>query len=266
MFRTPRSFPALVATLFVGLAGGLVAAASPATAATVRPKGYDVSYPQCTGPLPVGGDFGVIGVDGGRPFDPNPCLAEQIGWARGMARPQYYANTANPGPRLSAHWPIGQRWPRPCTSARPDSTDCAFDYGFDVAKSSFARARAAARAVGGRDVADSVWWLDVELHNTWESLEYGESPTYLRNDTAMLAGMVRLLHKRGVRTVGVYSTAHQWLRITGGARLDRAPVWYAGTGTLRTARSRCGPAYSFTGGPVRMTQYLQNGFDRDLRC
>ena len=43
--------------------------------------------------------------------------------------------------------------------------------------------------------------------------------------------MTRALHKRGVRVVGVYSTAHQWERITGGASLDRAPVWYAGVGS-----------------------------------
>ena len=34
----------------------------------------------------------------------------------------------------------------------------------------------------------SVWWLDVETHNTWESLEYGETTKFLRNDTAVLPG------------------------------------------------------------------------------
>jgi hypothetical protein len=64
----------------------------------------------------------------------------------------------------------------------------------------------------------------------------------------------------------VYSTLHQWQRITGGASLGRAPVWYAGVGTQASARARCAPAYSFTGGPVRLTQFLRNGFDADLRC
>jgi GH25 family lysozyme M1 (1,4-beta-N-acetylmuramidase) len=175
-------------------------------------------------------------------------------------------NTANPGPRLSDHWPVGQHSPKRCTRAKPDSAACAFDYGFNAAKDSFVRARAAARLVGAKEVARSVWWLDVETHNTWESLEYGERPKLLRNDAAVLAGATRLLHKRGVRTVGVYSTMHQWLRITGGATLDRAPVWYAGLGTRASARKRCRPAYSFTGGKVRMAQYAHNGFDGDLRC
>ena len=241
-------------------------ASAAAVPSTARERGLDVSYPQCGSTLPTSADFAVVGVDGGRPFDANPCLVEQIAWARTFGRPSYYANTANPGPRLSSHWPIGQRAPRRCTRNNRNSEDCAFDYGFNAAKDSFARARAAARSVGARDVADSVWWLDVEMHNTWQSLEHGERPRFLRNDTAVLAGMTKLLHRRGVRWVGVYSTAHQWQRITGGARLDRAPIWYAGTGTVRNARIHCRPTYSFTGGRIRMAQFLRNGFDADLRC
>jgi hypothetical protein len=225
-----------------------------------------VSYPQCGGPLPAGADFGIVGVDGGRPFEVNPCLAEQIVWARSAGRPTYYVNTANPGPRLSTHWPLGQTRPRTCTRSRPDSAACAFAYGWNAAKDSLVRARAAAASVGAPDVTRSSWWLDVEVHNTWESLEYGHRAKFLRNDTAVLRGAQRFLERRGVRRVGVYSTLHQWRRITGGATLHRAPVWYAGVGTRASARSRCSPAYSFTGGPVSLTQFLRIGFDADLRC
>ncbi len=258
-----------VLALAAGLVGGVVAL--PAAAAPVpmvsRERGFDVSYPQCGAVLPAGADFAVVGVDGGRPFDPNPCLAGQVAWAHGFGRPAYYVNAANPGPRLSSHWPLGQREPRACSRAKPDSAACAFDYGVNAARDSFARARAAARAAGAPDVRRSTWWLDVEMHNTWESLEYGERPRFLRNDTAVLAGMTRALHKRGVRVVGVYSTAHQWERITGGARLHRAPVWYAGVGSASEARRRCRPASSFTGGRVRLAQFrAKNGLDGDLRC
>jgi len=234
---------------------------------SARERGFDVSYPQCGSVLPTAADFAVVGVDGGRPFDVNACLAEQVAWAHQFGRPAYYVNTANPGPKLSDHWPIGQRKPQVCARAKPDSAACAFDYGVNAAKDAFDRARAAALSVGAPDVRRSTWWLDVETHNTWESLEYGERPTYLRNDTAVLAGMTRGLHKRGVDVVGVYSTGHQWDRITGGASLDRASVWYAGVGSAATARSRCKPAWSFTGGRVRMTQFLApSGLDGDLRC
>jgi hypothetical protein len=272
--RTLRRIASTTA-LSAALVAGLLAAAPAAQAAAspvgkelaARDRGFDVSYPQCGSTLPASADFGVVGVDGGRPFDPNPCLAEQAAWADRFGRPSYYVNTANPGPRLSDHWPLGQRSPRVCTRARPDSAACAFDYGVNAAKDSFRRARAAALSVGAPDVRRSTWWLDVETHNTWESLEYGERPKYLRNDTAVLAGMKHALEKRGVRTVGVYSTAHQWQRITGGASLGRAPVWYAGVGSAATARRRCAPSWSFTGGRVRMTQFLaKNGLDGDLRC
>jgi hypothetical protein len=264
--RTFRS--ALAAAVLA--AAGVLAMPSVADAAPVplnaRERGNDVSYPQCGAALPTGSDFGIVGVDGGKPFDPNPCLAEQIVWARTFGHPAYYLNTANPGPRLSSHWPLGQRSPQVCTRSRPDSAGCAFDYGWNSAKDSLRRARAAAASVSAPDVTRTTWWLDVEMHNTWESLEYSEKPMFLRNDTAVLRGMTALLHRRGVRTVGVYSTAHQWQRITGGASLDRAPVWYAGVGAVRSAHQHCARTWSFNGGPVRLSQFLRNGFDADLRC
>ena len=250
-----------------GLAVPAEASAAPSRDLLARERGFDVSYPQCGSALPGGADFAVVGVDGGRPFDVNPCLAEQIAWARTFGRPSYYVNTANPGPRLSDHWPLGQRSPRTCERPRPDSEACAFDYGVNAAKDAFARARAAALSVGAPDVRRSTWWLDVETHNTWESLEYGEQATFLRNDTAVLAGMKRALLRRGVRAVGVYSTAHQWERITGGSSLGHAQVWYAGVGSRSSAAGRCRDRFSFTGGPVRMAQFLTaSGLDGDLRC
>ena len=49
--------------------------------------------------------------------------------------------------------------------------------------------------------------------------------------------------------------------------LGSAPVWYAGVGSRTQAARRCRPAYSFTGGRVRMTQFLAgSGLDGDLRC
>jgi hypothetical protein len=264
-FSFRQWFPVAGATTYrvVLLRGG---GKSPRRTVAAVPPGHDVSYPQCGAPLPVGSTFGVVGVDGGKPYDVNPCLTDQIGWALATGRLSYYVNTANPGPRLSSYWPLGQRSPKRCSRGAPDSRGCAYDYGWNAAEDSFARAVAAAAAAGAPAVTRSAWWLDVETMNTWESLEYGHTAKYLANDTAVLEGMRDYLRSRGVRTVGVYSTSHQWERITGGASLGRAPVWYAGVGSATTAAKRCTRAHAFTGGRVRMAQFARDGFDANHRC
>jgi hypothetical protein len=234
---------------------------------TVRASipGRDVSYPQCQSVLPAG-PFGIVGVDGGLPFKANACLAAEIAWAAAFGPPAYYANTANPGPTKSTHWPAGQTSPRVCAATAPDSSACSYDYGWNAAADSYARAAAAAASVGTPAVASATWWLDAETGNTWESLELGETAVYYGNDTAALTGMRDFLRASGVRTVGVYSTTHQWQRITGGASLGKAPVWYAGLGGPSSAAAHCASTFSFTGGPVRLTQYVSGGFDADNAC
>lgn len=39
-------------------------------------RGYDVSYPQCSGQLPSNRAFAIVGVNGGKSFSVNPCLAD----------------------------------------------------------------------------------------------------------------------------------------------------------------------------------------------
>ena len=96
-------------------------------------RGYDISYPQCGGAFPSNPAFGIVGVNGGKVFSVNPCLASQIAWAGG-ATGQLYANTGNPGPALSSFWPSGQTSPRSCDPANLDTADCAYDYGFNAAQ------------------------------------------------------------------------------------------------------------------------------------
>jgi hypothetical protein len=227
--------------------------------------GYDVSFPQCQSTLPAG-PFGIVGVDGGRPFDVNACLATEIAWAASFGPPAYYANTANPGPTLSTHWPVGQSSPRVCAASALNSSACSYDYGWNAAVDSYARAAAAAMSVGAPAVAGATWWLDAETGNTWESVEFGETSANYANDTAALTGMRDYLRSQGVHTVGVYSTAHQWQRITGGAPLGKAPIWYAGTSGPSSAAAHCASTYSFTGGSIRLTQYSRGGFDADNAC
>src|SRR4051812_48103872 len=78
---------------------------SPAKLAKAQAIGYDISYPQCGKPFPANPAFGIVGVNRGIVFSPNPCLgtgagASQLAWAG--KRAELYANTGNPGPHLSS--------------------------------------------------------------------------------------------------------------------------------------------------------------------
>ena len=130
------------------VAGLLLAAAAPEALAARggNVPGYDLSYPQCGGPFPTSYAFGIVGVNAGIVYSPNPCLGtgdspSELAWA-GM-NAQLYANTANPGPLVSTHWPNGQTSPRACNTASvpgADTADCAYDYGWNAAADSYQNA------------------------------------------------------------------------------------------------------------------------------
>ena len=138
---------AIVAMLSAGLTTPALAAGEGMAAGSV---GYDISWPQCSGTYPADPAFGIVGVNRGIVFSPNPCLASEISWAGG-ARAGLYANTANPGPTLSTHWPIGQTTPRYCDPNNTDTAECAFDYGYNAAADSYANAVSAFGALGLAD-------------------------------------------------------------------------------------------------------------------
>lgn len=232
------------------------------------PIGYDISYPQCGAALPSYVAFGIVGVNGGRVYSPNPCLApeeleqSQLAWAGREA--ELYANTANPGPEHSSHWPVGQQSPRVCSPDDSDSLDCAYDYGWNAAADSYASALDAYKALGWADAdatripAANHWWLDVEVANSWRGDQ--------ERNVAALRGAVDYLESMEVGAVGFYSAPRMWQKITGGtdAFVDH-PSWTAGASTLEQAERVC-ELPGFTGGPVEMAQYFANGFDANHRC
>jgi hypothetical protein len=257
-----RATLAVVALLLLSVLGAGEAAAAAAGsshgAAPTSARGYDISYPQCGKAYPAKPAFGIVGANKGIVFSANPCLASEISWAGGT-RAQLYANTGNPGPALSSHWPNGQTSPRVCDAANPDTADCAYDYGWNAAADSFADATAAWTSLQlAGSPASSAWWLDVETSNSWR--------TVTSLNVAALQGEAASLQAHGVSTLGVYSTAYQWGVITGSTTLfhDNAS-WIAGASNAKDAQRRCtGP--SFTGGHVALVQYIASGFDADVAC
>jgi len=243
---------------------------SGATTST-RPIVFDVSYPQCDRALPEAFTFAIVGVNGGRVYSPNPCLgggadeaadASQLRWAGPGVH--FYANTGNPGPRLSRYWPVGQGSPRVCSGDDPDTASCAYNYGWNAAADSYANAVAAyvslelAEADATRTPTATTWWLDVETANSWRA--------DARLNVAALHGAVDYLESMDVAGVGFYSAPRMWARITGGTDAFAAyPSWVAGASTLDGAQSVC-LGDGFTGGHVAMAQYLSGGLDANVVC
>ncbi len=261
--------------VLISLAGTTAASASGATSSAVPAAsvGYDISFPQCGGSLPTGIGFGVVGVNDGRPLTTNPCLSTEIQWATtGLATtPQFYVNTANPGPSNNPAWPTTQTFPEVCTGA--DSVGCSYDYGWNAGSGSLQAVIAAETALGtsapGTAATSAPWWLDVETGNSWQSLRTGVAPSQGQfvNDQAMIQGELAFLSGRGIHTVGVYSTSYQWGEIAGatGTTFAAYDAWLPGYASLAEAQTACTyPA--FTGGRTAMIQYSSNALDGDYIC
>lgn len=259
------AFVAVVVLLAALPAAGVDASTSAGTGSS-RPAtapGYDISWPQCDGPYPLDPAFGIVGVNRGIVFSPNPCLASELVWAAGTngdADAGLYANTANPGPVVSTHWPIGQTTPQVCSADDPDSAACAYDYGYNAAADSYTDAVAAFSVASlTRSPAGSAWWLDVEISNSWRS--------DVSLNVAALSGAVYFLRDVvHVYSLGFYSTSYQWGVITGGTTAFSAhPSWVAGADDAAGANANCA-GLGFTGGGVALAQYQSDGFDANVRC
>ncbi len=263
----------------VVLAMALGSAAWAEAPATAAPRfapagsiGHDVSYPQCGKALPVGA-FGVVGVNGGKPFSANKCLAEQYAWATALPYPaMVYLNTSNPG-AVSAYWPKTPTSEGGATCVNTASTSdpgCAYIYGRRAAASALQVAATAAVA------KDTTWWLDVETANSWDGNGVA--------NTAVLQGMFDYLRASGVAQVGLYAASSHWPAITGGYTqataadyraawstyftpvhpMESAPVWVPGARNATTAPAKC--ATSFTGAPAVLVQWVQDSLDHNLVC
>ena len=75
------------------------------------------------------------------------------------------------------------------------------------------------------------WWLDVEILNSWQTLDDHPAPGAAERDTMTLVGAVRALWTVGVERVGIYSTRYQWNLITGGPAVTHD--WFAKSGVAR---------------------------------
>lgn len=275
---------AVLAIPALALPSGALAGAHPSSAHS-RPRkpppppppsgtGYDISYPQCGAPYPSGRSFGIVGVNGGLANNANACLGSQLGWAGsspGLTSPSQppaslYLNTADPGngvadwPRSGSGGPYGS-----CNGSW--STACSYLYGEQRGSYSYGIAKNASAAV---NPANAPWWLDIETANSWATSS--SSPNWASLNIATIQGFIAGLRSAGASgPTGFYSTAYQWRSITGLTAVTSQPYfpasdpdWVAGAGSLSQAQANC--AATFTGAPVRLTQFPSGGFDGDYAC
>ncbi len=133
--------------------------------------GYDASYPQCSGSDASKPLFGIVGVDGGLANNANPCLGDELQWARGapgQKRPQQpplslYIDTGNPGAHHVADWPRGGATPLYGACNGKLTNACSYLYGVQRAAHSYSLVAALDPAAA----TTAPWWLDVELAASW---------------------------------------------------------------------------------------------------
>ena len=244
----------------VACAAALLAAlftAIPALADTVfqgGSYGYDISYPQKTGPYPSPTQtpltFGIVGVTGGHAFTYNSYLSSQYQSVTGKSlQPSLYMNL-NYAIGSTARGNTGS-----CSSG--DKACQAYNYGYNAAEYAFSYA-------GTQGATASTWWLDIETANSWSAkpalnakviqgaIDYLSAQDYSTTTTQKVA-------------VGIYSNAATWKNIAG-SYAPGLPNWVYGAPSPSAMSTYCGPTYAFGGGTVAVVQYWNGSYDLDYAC
>jgi len=233
-------------TIVAGVAAG--ATASPRETTTWT-RGFDVSWPQCSGAsahhLPGGSPpFVILGLTDGRGHTANPCFADQVSWAR--------AHGSAIGAYLVPSYPS----PAQRAAARTGAFGtCGSSYTCRLRNDGAAQAADALAVMHAAGVHAPMVWVDVEIRPHGWSRHDG-------HNRAVLRGVLRGLADAHVRA-GVYTTSYMWGRITGHWQL-RLPNWLpSGSGSVATTERFCGT--TGTGGVTWLVQ-LTHEWDEDRTC
>jgi len=241
----------VLAAVAAAAASLLAVLPSSAFAAGTVPSGYvgaDISWPQCGGGTPADRayQFAVLGVTGGQPFTPNPCLAAQYPWAVATGYPEFYINLQ-----------YGQTNNGPLHCGDQDTGCLAYNYGYETVEWAV---QYAASATGGASNSAPMFWLDVESGNAWSS-DPDQNDYVIQGAIDYVQSTMN--HPRGV---GVYSTSYMWGEIAGSFAPPQVPNWVAGATALNDGASCV--ASLWPGGQVFAIQYLNLdlNLDQDVGC
>ncbi len=237
------------------LLGALVAVLVPAVAIAAQAQGvvpgglgYDISWPQCGRSLPQDEtQVAVVGINGGTPFTTNPCLGEQVLWARRATLPyDVYLNLNWPD---AAELPNASNGPKGVCAAT-DVSCLGYNYGWNAVAS-------AAGTAASAGATATTWWLDVETGDHWSADTTANA--------AVVQGAIDAVRSRGL-TAGIYSVSFMWQQLTNGYQAPTVPVWIPGPKSIDYAQYYCGQVHSFDGGQVWLVQYPRGALDGDLIC
>jgi hypothetical protein len=222
--------------------------------------GADVSWPQCpkgTGiperrgqgqpmPLPEA-EFVVIGLTNGPGFTKNPCLDDQLDWAR-----KRHLLVA---PYSVISWPAADRY----GGARHDGP-----YGNGtrlgaLRNAGYAQATYNIDTMQEHDFRSPAVWVDVEPYPTFP---WSRDTTA---NAAVVEGAVQAYRDSGFE-VGFYSTQALWREVVGDLAYGY-PEWRAAghTGEQEALR-RCAQGNTFQGGRALITQWTDGKRDFNVTC
>jgi hypothetical protein len=212
--------------------------------------GYDASYPQCSaGRVPRAAGFSIVGVNRGKPFTANPCLRRE--WRSARPRSAVYVNSSF-SPRDYSRTTAGCRRLSELLGASGDRRRA---YAIGCSEAVYSRAVMLASGIRQR----VMWWVDVELANSWDQDDLNLNRFALQGEIDQLAAAGAL--------VGLYSTFYDWDAITGGWSPAGVVADWVAAPTRAMACGRTG----FSGAPVWLVQEAAvwpepSGYDSDWSC
>ncbi|MBM9458786.1 hypothetical protein JK386_02650 [Nocardioides sp. zg-536] len=223
--------------------------------------GGDVSWPQCPRgmgipqkqglampmPLPEA-EYVVLGLTNGPGFTPNPCLADQVEWARthDVLVAAYAVSSYPDAATLKRYGADGPH-------------DASTKLG-RLKNVGYQQARYNIGTMGKVGLLSPIIWIDIE------PVPLFEWSSDLRANAAVIEGVARGYVDAGYR-IGVYSTPALYRGVVGDLTLDGVPEWRAAGHTSRTeARNRCGPDWSIQGGTAVMGQWVEKRRDQNITC
>jgi len=240
-------------------------AASAAPAPSIPPQtgavlGADISWPQCPVgmgipekrtlgmPLPLpDARYVVIGLTNGPGFYANPCLAEQVAWAR--------QNDVLVSAYAVASYPEAPELQRFADTGPYDGSDglgALRNVGYQQARFNIASLQSAG-------FVTPIVWIDVE---PVPDFEWSSDPVA---NAAVVEGLARGYRDAGYE-IGVYSTPYLWEGVVGDLALG-VPEWRAAGQTSRAeALSRCGAEWVIQGGPAVLGQWVEADRDQNVTC